>query len=394
VTVDGVSAVGSPAITGPAGSAGFTVPSEIPVPRAVVTVSAPQNYTNRTSVPVPPGATLSVAVTLVSYPLILLHVTGLLANGTVYPVQNATVFESDWPLGSTTSTGWLNRTSIFPGSVVLVVQADGFNAATRSVTLPERGNITVNIELKGKPFGNMLVQVLEALSGNPIVGATVTATWVPGLASVPASGTAYSNATGWAVLNLPEATYDVGASAFGYYPGSGGAVTIVPNGTAELAIYLNLRPGADVDVLVHAANTGAALGDAVVEMGTLLTGATGPRGWANFTNVHFGFTTVAVSCIGYYNNSTQLYLLPGEFLPRLEVNLTPWIPGPGIPVGGGAPFGTFPPGIDSLWPYLVAFAVTLLGVTAYLYVQRSPRQERRTPTPSGTPSTGSEGRPP
>lgn len=394
VTVDGEAAPGSPTGTDPAGYANFTdVPSEIPVPSAVVRASAPENYTSSASISIPPGSADAAALTLVPYPRIDLHVMGLLANLSLVPVHRATVTEDGLNLGSTLSTGWLNATSLLPGEVGLVVDAEGFDPATQSVDLPTEGNITVSITLTGEPFGLLQVTVREAATGDPIAGAAVRATSVSSLSSVDTSRVAFTNVSGLTLLTVPQGGYQVSASAYGYVAtNTSTPVEVLSGGTVNVTLYLILLPGATVDVLVHAADTGAPLASARVAIGRTSPGFTDGNGWANFTNVHFGNVFVNVSHPGYFNNSTEVDLAPFEVVPELLVNLTPGISQPGNTTGPG-PFGGFPPSLGSLWPYLVAFAVMLLGAAAYLFYLRTPRPDGRrpaTPQTAGPPAPSGE----
>jgi len=388
VSVQGEAAPGSPNATNSEGYANFTgVPSEIPVPMAVVVATAPENYSNQTLVAIPPGTEVQAVLVLTPFPFVDLRVLGTLANGTVVPVHAAVVFENGLPFGTTSPSGWINGTSLASGDVAFTVTADGFLPTFRYVPLPRTGNTTVELMMTGDLFGTLEVWVLEAVSLRPVPNATVEATSVLALSSVNAGASAPSNDTGWATLSLPEATYEVRVTAYGYYPSTPVEVRVRSNLTSDLLVYLQLLPGATVDVLVHDANTQAPLSSAIVLLGNLQGGVTDGNGWANFTNVHFGLTDVNVSRPGYDPNYTVVRFAPGEVLREYLVNLTPGVMGSGGPPG---PFGAgFPPSVASLWPYLVVLAVMLVGAMIYLAYLRSPRNEsprpdRRAPRSSST----------
>lgn len=376
VTVQGLEAPGSPNATNFYGYANFTrVPSEIPVPEAVVVATAPENYSNQTLVAIPPGSVENTALELTPFPEIDLQVLGSLANGIVLPVHDAAVTEDGASFGTTDATGWLNRTSLAPGNVSLSVSADGFQPESRPVSLPRVGTDTVGVTLTGLPFGALQVWVLEAVSLLPVPAAMVRANAIPALTTVNTGTDGVTNATGWATLSLPQGAYRVSVSAYGYYPSSLAEARVWSSLNSTLTVYLQLLPGATVDVLVQAADTHAPLSSSLVLIGTTREGLTDANGWANFTDVHFGFTPVNVSHLGYFTNITQWNFTPGEMLPHFLVNLTPGIAIPVGPTGPSGPFGGgFPPPVGSWWPYLVAVGLTLVGAVAYLSYLRTPKR--------------------
>jgi Galactose oxidase, central domain len=376
LTVEGQDIAGSPQSTGASGFANFTnVPSARPAPNATVVAVSGENYSASKTFQLPPGSQVKVVLALTPYPSLHFEVTGLLANLTVVPVRQANLTEDDIYLGSTQATGWFNATSVLPGgNVTFGVSAEGFRPADRFVQLPHSGNFSVFVQLLGIPFGRFEVRVLEQVTDRPVEGATVVATANPEFTSVASTVVAATNSSGFANLPVPEGSYWVNVSAYGYFPyNSSLSHGVLSNSTVVFAVLLALLPGANVNVFVQAANWGPPIAGARVVMGTLPPTFTNAFGWANYTNVHFGWTIINVSHPGYFNNTTTRFLAPYENIPELLVNLTP-LPVVSVVRGAGpGPFGNDLPPITMLWPYLVVLALTIAGTMVYLLALRIAR---------------------
>jgi len=368
----------SPPSTSSSGWANFTgVPTALPLPPTNLTVSGPDAYSNWSTIGIAPGTTEVVEVTLVSYPDLEIHVVGDLANLTTVNVRNASVFESGRALGLTSASGWLNMTSTVAGVAAFEVIADGFAPQSLPQALPRTGPAPILLVLVGDAFGTIHAFVYDAITGAP-VAAQVRADASTAESSVAASGAAATNASGVAVVAVPQAYYWVNVSSPDYLPQTSGPyVRVLSDQQVNLTFALVPRPGATVDVLVRDGTTGGSVPDAAVAIPFQLVRPTSSDGWANFTNVHFGRFAVVVSRSGYATNSTNVTFSIGEVLDPFLVNLTPLPP---TATTISAPWGGLGSGLTAAWPFVFLLLVVGGGVALYLFSLRIPRRASPAPT--------------
>jgi len=350
------------------------VPSGVPAPTGVVTASGPGSYSNSTAFVLPPGARVSVVVVLVSYPRLVIQVTGALANLQLADVAHANISENDLLLGSTDAAGWLNATSILPGGTVqLAIVAEGFSVLGSKIVLPHSGTLNESYRLSGLEFGRIAVAVDDGSTGDPIGGATVAATADPSVSSVAYTDSHPTTDAGSVTLSVPQGAYWVNVSSYGYYPDDIGPVWVPSAGTVSLGANLSLEPGANVSVFVRVYHHGPPVVGARVLAGAALPVNTSDTGWANFTDLRFGPTLVNVTAVGFLPNETLVVLAPFETISEYLVNLTPAPLVPGHTSNGTYAYGGVLPTLAALPAYLVLLALAVGGALVFLLYLRIDR---------------------
>jgi outer membrane protein assembly factor BamB len=181
------------------------------------------------------------------------ELTGVV-TGAGQPLAGATVTAVEAGASAVTGPDGSYTLGLAAGDHTVQVTAFGFEPATRSVTVPESGAVTLDVDLVPLPRGSVAGTVTSA-AGGPVAGATVAGTGaLDWLATTGEDGR-------YAAGDLLEGEYQVAVTADGFLPAAA-TVTVIA-GTA-VALDVTLQP-TDVGVLgdVDGALTGYLRGQGV-----------------------------------------------------------------------------------------------------------------------------------
>lgn len=383
LSIDGVRVNPTPHQTDATGNVTFR---GVPPGRANVTASLPDwrdGYANGTE---PPGGNLNVTIELVPDPILTVNILGRLPAGLTVPLDNAGVYVDGVYVGFTSSSGVLVVVTSDYGLTNVYATASGFQPGVGYMELPWTGNASTTLVLSSLPYGTLIVEVQDGKSGEPIPGATVTASTRVPLAWGNIGESNNTNAQGYTEFGLPEGQYNVDASATGYLsnPVASGAL-VVPGQTTEITVFLQRVPPGNLSIHVRDARTHAPIVGANVSAPGQLTGLTNASGYFNATDVLPGSFFFSVTAVGYLPNSTYVDLSSYENL-SVEVNLTP-LPRVQL-VSTGWAFDLFPGGLLELWPFFLLPVFLLVGGFLYASVRRAlPTDEETTRRPLPVPGS-------
>ena len=161
--------------------------------------------------------------------------------------------------------------------------------------------------------------VTEAGSGDPIEGATVEA-----VNAVGGGNSATTNASGYYNMRLVEDTYDVTASAYGYYPETVSGVVIVADTTTVQDFQLTLAPTHVVSGYVTEAGTGNPLEASVTFLGTPVSVSTDPSTGFYSAEVPEGTYTMKVAA-ALHRTQTREVVVDHDQTQNFELELLPAI---------------------------------------------------------------------
>jgi len=163
------------------------------------------------------------------------------------------------------------------------------------------GSLDVYAALEAAPIGptGTLVGAVSSADALGIAGAQVEAVG-------PTVRRATTNSAGDYSLRLPVGTYDVTASAFGYYPGSFTGIVIDQDADTPLSITLDAAPTHQLDGYVLSSDGTPIFGAEVVVVGTPLPVATtDDAGYFTFGEVPEGTYSVATTAGGCFQGSAS-----------------------------------------------------------------------------------------
>jgi hypothetical protein len=262
-----------------------------------LTISATGYVGQSQSVTVGPGATVTTNAVLAPNPGSI--------SGTV--VDSST---SQGISGATLSTGSLSVTSgaggqyAFPnlaeGTYTLTVTAPAYATQVVSVLVGPGATVTQTVALQPNP-ATISGLISDAVTGQPVSGATVSAAGAP--------GTATSDATGaYTLSSLASGTYLVSVTATNYASQSS-SVTASSGVTSTQNFSLQPNAGS-LGGTITDASTKLPIGGAAVSYagGSVTTGA---NGIYSFGNVTEGSYTVSATAAGYASQSLTVSVGPG-----------------------------------------------------------------------------------
>ncbi len=364
--------------TGPEGWVNFT---GVPAFTGSVSAWSVGYHTSLTDLPFAPGQTLVVRLTLLGLALLDVQVTGRLPNGTVVPLNGATVRLGTVYLGSTDILGTLTVPTSDFGSAPVNVTAPYFAGNQTIVVVPATGTVYANLELDSAPAGSLVVTVVDATTQAQVPSVRVNFTRLAPTTVTPLQF-GEDASRGLLFASLLAGNYSLTVWAPGYETNASVPVEWIQPGVIDpITVELTRVPLGAVDTIILDAVSHRPIPGATVEMPTVATLLTGPSGWANFTGLSAGTFGLIASAPGYETNETAVTLTVGQVVARFPVNLTPAPSGNGP--GGQNSLALLPPDAVSVWPLLVLPFVAVGLALVYLTVLRAP--EAPAPEPDGTP---------
>jgi hypothetical protein len=179
---------------------------------------------------------LSSRVNLPPPPVSLLGVfTGrVVAAATQAPISGATVaVGSGGPTTRTAADGTYRLAGVAPGNVALTASATGFLAVSRSLEMPESGEVTANFSLATAPVatGTLTGVIRNASSGSAISGARIT------LSNSTLSDISAVNGA-FRIPGVPVGNVVVTATLAGFAPATFNA-TVTANGTTNVNLSIS-----------------------------------------------------------------------------------------------------------------------------------------------------------
>ena len=375
-------------LVGTMDSHGWANYSSVPASSGTVTAWAPGDHTEADATFFGPGATVVLHLSLVSLVSLDVHVTGLLPNGTVSRLQNASIFLAGALLGVTDPTGELNVSTLAFGGQRITASAPYFQPNSTSVILPESGTAPVYLQLVSAPPADLDLTVLSSAALLPVPSATINFTKAPPVTTPPAgfSGTTARGILLTLVARGQLLDHRLGPGLRGEHerpdPVDAARSDRIPDHPPDPA------PQGGLHTIVLDNSTHDPIPGAVVAMIGVGTLVTDPGGWANFTGLGPGTYDLIASANGYLTNETALALAAGQVVPRFPINLTP--AHSGSTPGGQNSLALLPPDLLSVWPLLLLpFAVLALAVV-YLTLLRAPVAPPPEPAPA-RPATLADG---
>jgi subtilisin family serine protease len=140
--------------------------------------------------------------------------------------------------------------------------------------------------------------VLDAATGDPIAGATVT--------NLTTGSSTTAGADGSYTVRAEPGTYDLQADAFGYEPTTVTGIEVVAETFTVQDLALEVSPAGTITGTVTFAESGTGVPGATITLvGTSLSTTTGPSGTYTFAEVPVGTYEVAVSAVGFPTPPTQ-----------------------------------------------------------------------------------------
>ncbi|MCI4373292.1 MAG: carboxypeptidase-like regulatory domain-containing protein, partial [Thermoplasmata archaeon] len=352
--------------------------SFVPAAEGFATAWAPANHTTSVATLFGAGGTVIVNLTLIPLAVLEAHVTGLLPNGTIAPLGNASVALDGSLIGLTGGNGYLNASSTGFGNLLLTASAAYFSTITVAVDLPVSGAIPAAVQLVSAPPADLDLTVLNSQTLVPIPVALINFTDRSPLPTLPPR---FSEATARGLLLGPvlAGNYTLTAWSVGYEENT--AIPpqwMQPSLIDSLTVLLTPAPKSELDSLIldnatHDPISGASV--ALVGVETLTSTA---AGWANFSGLDAGSYEIVASASGYDSNQTNVPLAAGQTIHRFPINLTR--AATGSSPGGQNNLAILPPDAVSVWPLLLlplaAFALAVL----YLTILRAPEAAPVRPT--------------
>lgn len=232
------------------------------------------------------------------------------------PVEGAevTVTDGDGEPAGAAETGGFGGYAVRdlePGAYTVVVEADGYEDASRDTTV-EVGETTAEDVALEPTSGAVAGSVAEADSGDPVEGAEVAVTGEDG----ETAGSDQTDAEGgYAVADLQPATYTVTVEADGYESQSR-ETTVEGGETTEEDFALDGEVGAVAGTVADAES-----GEPVADAGVTVTGDGGEIAGGDRTGAEGGYEvaglepatyTVTVEADGYASESRQTTVKAGQ----------------------------------------------------------------------------------
>jgi Galactose oxidase, central domain len=344
-----------------------------------VTAWAPGNYTASRTTGMGSGRAETVSLSLIPLPRLQVDVTGLLPNGTVVPLANASVNVDGKDLGVTLSDGVFSITTPGTGDQSLLVSAAYFRSNSTTFDLPVSGSVVVPVRLVSDPPAILDLNLLDARTLLPISAGRINFT---DLAPFPVLPPHVSEPTSRGLLIGPvlPGNYSLTAWAPGYRTNS----TIPPQWLQPsvidaLTVLLTPAPLGVLDAVILDNSTHAAIAGATVTLVGTGTLTTLPSGWANFTALAAETYEIVASATGYDTNETAVVVGVAQVIPRFPMNLTraPSSPAP----GGQNDEALLPPDAVSVWPLLLLPVAALAVAVLYLTMLRAPEAAPEDPPP-------------
>lgn len=355
--------------TNPTGWANF---SGIPATEGEATAWAPGYHTGGRVALFASGEIVVVQLTLLALPLLEVHVTGLLPNGTVVPLANSSISLDGRFLGLTSGNGDLTTSTTAVGKQVLATSAPYFAPNTTTVELPVSGPVPAAVELTSDPPAILDLTVLNSETLLPVAVALINFTDTSPLPVLPPS---FAEATIGGLLLGPilAGNYSLTAWSAGYEENSTVPTQWMrPAQIDPLTVLLTPAPKGVLDALVLDNATHDPIAGATVELSgvDILTLTSDAQGWANFSGLVAYSYEIVASATGYDSNETNIALGVGQILPRFPINLTRATSGSAS--GGQNNVALLPPNALTIWPLLLLPLAALALALVYLTMLRAP----------------------
>jgi len=223
------------------------------------------------------------------------------------PIAEANVTAGDYT-NTTDAEGHYMITDVPPGDYNITASASNYHSNSTSETVISGETITVNFELTPLP-GAIAGTVTDALTGDPIEGADVTANGY--------SGT--TDTEGHYTIQLPPRTYTVTVSATKYVSQSKPA-TVTANTTRTIDFALTLLNGTISGTVTDSSTDDPIAGATVTANG--ISVSTGTDGTYSI-ELPPGTYNVTVSANGYKDSSQTNITVVAEETTPLDFELTP-----------------------------------------------------------------------
>jgi hypothetical protein len=266
------------------------------------TVSAPGMQTLNTNVDVLAGQTTTQNFAL--NPIATGSVSGTVTDAyTGLAITNATVSFA----GGNTATdnnGHYTLAAVPTGTQAITAAATGYQNQVQNVAITQNGNASQNFSLTVTAVGSLAGTVTDALTGQAILGASISY----------GGGNALTNNIGsYSLLNVPAGTSNLIATAGGYNQYSA-SVTVTANQTNTTNIALTSQQGA-ISGTVTDAVTNAAISGATVSYagGSSTTDGTGKF---LLSGVPAGSQSLTVSATGYSSATQSVSVSAGTTTTR------------------------------------------------------------------------------